>query len=229
MIDKIYHAEDRTLHRPAEIHQDTIRNVLKPSDLILNIMQLESPLSWVEIFGNNHPLEIEIGFGKGGFLVQSCQSFPEKNFLGIETAAKMAEYTAERLAKRNLTNARLLRADAHYVLLRFVVSESVSAVHIYFPDPWPKKRHRKRRLFQVEFLYTLLKILKPEGHVYFATDFQEYFEEVQELFEKFPKFISLDPTDWVNSRPDKAITNYETKYRREGRPIYYALYRKDRF
>ena len=194
--------------------------------IVLEADELPSPLEWPEVFGNSRPVEIEIGFGKGGFLVQATQRFPERNFLGLETAAKMVEYAARRLEKRGIPNVRLLRADAHYFLHRFAQEASVAAFHIYFPDPWPKQRHRKRRLLTPEFLRTAGRVIMPGGQVYFATDFQDYFEQTQDLFSTFPAFQALDPTDWVARRPQEAITNYEVKYHREGRPIYYALYER---
>lgn len=193
-------------------------------DIVLDSGTL--PLEWQKVYGNSRPVEVEIGFGKGGFLVQVAQRFPERNFLGLETAAKMVEYTAGRLQKRSIPNVRLLRADAHYFLHRFVQNASIAAFHIYFPDPWPKRRHHKRRLLTPEFLQTVQRGIVPGGRVYFATDFQEYFAQIQKLFSTFPAFRALDPSDWVARRPQEAITNYEVKYRREGRPIYYALYER---
>ncbi len=194
--------------------------------VVLEAGGLPQPLDWRVVFGNDRPVEIEIGFGKGGFLVQVSQKFPERNFLGLETAAKMVEYAAGRLRKRGIRNVRLLRADAHYFLERFVRDGSVAGFHIYFPDPWPKQRHRKRRLLTPEFCRAVQRVLLPGGRICFATDFQEYFGQVRELFSSFPAFQALDPGDWVTRRPQEAITNYEIKYRREGRPIYYALYER---
>ncbi len=191
------------------------------------ILKPEFPLQkwqWESLFGNPHPVEIEIGFGKGGFLVASSQAYPGRNYLGVETAAKMVEYAAGRLAKRDVTNVRLVCGDAHYTIARAVPERSVSTIHIYFPDPWPKKRHRKRRLLTGEFLPVLAGTLIPGGKIQFATDFQNYFEETVELFASCPAFCARNSNEWIDTRPAECITNYETKYRREGRPIYYALY-----
>jgi len=194
--------------------------------ILLPVDRWPPPWSLKQVFGNDRPVEIEIGFGKGGFLVESSQAYPACNFLGVESAGKMAHYTAQRLAKRGIENVRILFADAHYVLARLVPEAGFSAVHVYFPDPWPKKRHRKRRLLTGEFLEKLEKALQPGGRLHFATDFQDYFEETRSLFSRFPAFKPLDPRSWVESRPERCITNYEVKYRREGRPIYYALYER---
>ncbi|MDW8266265.1 MAG: tRNA (guanosine(46)-N7)-methyltransferase TrmB, partial [Gemmataceae bacterium] len=104
-------------------------------------------LDWSAIFGNTRPVEIEIGFGKGLFLLTASQACPDINFLGIEILRKYQLFTATRLVKRGIGNVRLVRADARDFLRQRVGSESVQAIHIYFPDPWWKKRHWKRRLF----------------------------------------------------------------------------------
>ncbi len=200
-------------------------NLIPIEEVLLDKGSLPRPVDWTRLFGNEHPVEIEIGSGKGGFLVQRSGNFPEHNYLGLEKVWKMAEYTAGRLAKRALRNVRIVPVDAHFFLARHVKDASVAALHVYFPDPWPKKRHQKRRLISDEFLRELRRVLAPDARVHFATDFQDYYEYAGEVFERFPEFEALNPTDWVRSRPEEAITNYEVKYRREGRPIYYALYR----
>src|SRR5439155_12681338 len=110
-----------------------------------------APLSWAHVFGNDHPVEIEVGFGKGLFLLTESQARPGVNFFGIEIVRKYQLFTANRLAKRGLGNVRLACADARVLLRDVVPAASVQAVHVYFPDPWWKKRHHKRRLFTAEF------------------------------------------------------------------------------
>lgn len=194
--------------------------------IVLNPDNLSGPLDWNEVYGSGHPVEIEVGFGKGGFLAASSIQHPGRNFLGLETAAKLVQYAAERLAKRGVENARVACVDAHYFVSRYVPDASVDAYHVYFPDPWPKKRHRKRRVLKEEFLREMLRTLKAGGRLYFATDFQDYFEQATGLFKSFPAFKPLDPAIWLDHRPPECVTNYEVKYRREGRPIYYALYER---
>src|SRR5262249_18402958 len=118
---------------------------------LLSVPETPSPLLWPAIFGNSHPVEIEVGFGKGLFLLTSSQTRPDVNFLGIETERKYQLFAATRMAKRRLTNVRLARADARLFLRDFVASDSCQAIHVYFPDPWWKKRHLKRRVFTPEF------------------------------------------------------------------------------
>src|SRR4051812_3618280 len=108
-------------------------------------------LAWGSIFGNQAPVEIEVGFGKGLFLLTASQERPEVNFFGIEIERKYQLSTANRIAKRHLHNVRLACTDARLFLRDWVEPGSVTAVHVYFPDPWWKKRHHKRRLFTAEF------------------------------------------------------------------------------
>ena len=197
---------------------------LSLSQILLPPDSLPSPWDWESLFGNTHPVEIEIGSGKGGFLIASSEAYPGKNFLGIEKSIKMTRYTAERLGKRSISNIRLVCANAQYILTRMVPDTSVSVIHIYFPDPWPKTRHQKRRLMSPDFLKILRKVLIPGGTIQFATDHQDYYEETKDLFSQSPHFQSLDPGQWIDTRPEECITNYEIKYRRESRPIYYSLY-----
>src|SRR6516225_1892190 len=104
------------------------------------------PLDWRELFGNDHPVEIDVGFGKGLFLLTQGQARPDTNFLGIEIERKYALLTATRIARQNLPNVKLACTDARWFLKERVAEGSVAAVHVYFPDPWWKTRHRKRKL-----------------------------------------------------------------------------------
>ena len=104
-------------------------------------------VAWTEIFGNDHPVELEVGSGKGLFLANAATANPGHNFLGIELARKYARRAAERVAKRNLANVRVVAGDARLFLARYVPPASLRTVHVYFPDPWWKARHKKRRVF----------------------------------------------------------------------------------
>src|SRR5262249_12120294 len=108
--------------------------------------------SWHAIFGNDHPVELEIGFGKGAFLVAAAAAHPETNYVGMEIDWGLLLYVANRLVKRGLGNVRLVQGDAHVIVARSVPSDSLHAIHVYFPDPWWKRRHRKRRLLTTEFV-----------------------------------------------------------------------------
>lgn len=160
--------------------------------------------------------EVEIGFGKGRYLLDRCQAEAGRRFLGIEIAGKYHGILVERARKRGLENFLALRGEAAYLMSAVLPAGFARAVHVYFPDPWPKARHHKRRLFDPENLDLLLGLLAPGGRLWFATDFLDYGELVVELLGRMPGLeIEPHPEPW----PDGARTNYEAKYMEEGRPI----------
>ena len=183
------------------------------------------PIDWSDLFGNGNPVEIEVGFGKGLFLVTNGAAHPEKNYFGIEIVRKYQLYAASRVASRGLMNVKTCCADAKFVLGRFVPAGSVSAVHVFFPDPWWKKRHKKRLLFTPEFAELARLVLVPGGRLHFVTDVQDYFEWVTGTLAAMPGFRSLPPPE--ENQPSHGLdylTNFERKFRQEGRPIYRSLY-----
>ena len=179
-----------------------------------------APLSWPAVFGNDHPVEIEVGFGKGLFLLTASQERPAVSFFGIEIVRKYQLFTANRLAKRNLQNVRVACADAREFLRDYVQAGSVQAVHVYFPDPWWKKRHHKRRLFTADFAASCARVLQPGGRLEVMTDVEEYFGVMQELLAQQPRLRLLPETE----RGGEYRTNFERKYRQAGKPIYGASY-----
>jgi tRNA (guanine-N7-)-methyltransferase len=196
-------------------------DVLAP--YLLAVPEQPGPLAWPAIFGNEHPVEVEVGFGKGLFLLTSSQALPQVNFLGIEVFRKYQLHTATRLAKRGLTNVRLVCGDARTFLAGHVAAESIQAVHVYFPDPWWKKRHVKRRLFQPDFAVTCERILRCGGRLHVVTDVESYFEHIVETLMHHTR-LRRQPPEPTNEHD--CLTNFERKYRLEGRPIYRASYVK---
>ena len=203
---------------------------------VVPLSELDAPVDWQLLFGNTYPVEIEIGCGKGRFLLEASKRHPKVNYIGVERAQKYVEVTRERFEKhirhfrvdRNsgtFSNVRLVRTDANYFLTRYVPEMSVQAYHIYFPDPWPRKRQLKRRIFRnQDFLEALTRTLKSEGgRLYIVTDHAEYFQEIQEWLTGLSVLRAID----ADLRPDSDIvTNYEMKYVLEGRPIYRVMYEK---
>src|SRR3954462_13317885 len=121
-------------------HMQT-KHELIPEPVGLDVDALPRPIDWSELFGNDHPVEIEIGTGKGTFLVEQARARPEVNFLGIEWARWFWRYASDRLRRHNCVNARTVRAEAAFFLAEYVKEASLDVLHIYFPDPWPKARH----------------------------------------------------------------------------------------
>lgn len=160
--------------------------------------------------------EVEIGFGKGRYLLRRAALEPAGRFLGIEIAGEYFRLVARRVARRRLANVVLLEGEAQYLAGAVLPRAFASAVHIYFPDPWPKLRHHRRRLFAPDSLDLVQGLLAPGGRLFFATDFLAYGEEVRELLVSLPGArVAVHEGPW----PDGARTNYEAKYLVEGRPI----------
>lgn len=178
--------------------------------------ELSAPLSLDALVPGEGPWEIEIGFGKGRYLLSRAEDRPELRFLGIEMARAYYRLACRRMERRSLHNLALVHGEALFVLAAVLPSGFASAVHVYFPDPWPKLRHHKRRLFDPETVDLVLRLLRPGGYLFFATDHLEYGGVVQEILESHPQTrVSEQSGPW----PDGARTNYEAKYEAEGRPI----------
>jgi tRNA (guanine-N7-)-methyltransferase len=182
--------------------------------------RLPRPIDWGALFGNEHSVEMEIGMGKGTFMTEQAKARPEVNFFGIEWAMWFWKYASDRLRRNGCTNARTVRAEALYFLREFVADASISVLHVYFPDPWPKKRHHKRRLVTGAFMEQVGRILAPGGRLQLVTDHADYFEQMREVVGK----SALEVVEY--NRPGSAGegefvgTNFERKYAREGRPFY---------
>jgi tRNA (guanine-N7-)-methyltransferase len=186
-----------------------------------------APLHWPAVFGNDHPVEVEVGFGKGLFLLTEAQARPGVNFLGVEVARKYQLFTAARLAKRGLGNVRLAMGDARSFLRDFVAAASVRAVHVYFPDPWWKKRHAKRRVFTPEFVAQCERVLRGGGRLSVATDVAEYFAVITDLVAQRPRLRLLPPpAPGAPAHDLDYLTNFERKFRKEGKAIHRAAYEK---
>jgi tRNA (guanine-N7-)-methyltransferase len=187
----------------------------------------EERLDLAPLFGNQNPIEVEVGFGKGLFLVTAAQAQPETNFLGIEIERAYQLFTATRVAKRKLVNVRLVKADARTFFHDYLADHSVQAVHVYFPDPWWKRRHRKRRVFTPEFARECGRVLRRGGRLHVATDVDEYFEEIGRLVAEVAALRPLPRMDWKELSADADyMTNFERKSRQQGRPICRALYER---
>ena len=184
------------------------------------------PIDWATLFGNCNPVEVEVGFGKGLFLLTSALDAPSVNFFGIEIVRKLQLYTATRMAVRNLTNVRLACSDAQPFMDVCIPDASVQAVHVYFPDPWWKKRHKKRRVFTSEFAAGAARILHSGGHLSIATDVEEYFGVMMKIVEELPTFRLISQSIDATKPEKEHLTNFERKAHEQGRAVYRALYQK---
>lgn len=174
------------------------------------------PFDPASFFGRRAPLEVEIGSGKARFLIASAQAGADRDYLGIERSLSYYRLCRERLARTQLPNVRIVRSDGRIFVESALAPASVAAFHIYFPDPWPKKKQKKRRLLDGIFLDLLGTRLEPGGTLRIATDHPDYGRSLGPLLETVP---SLERIEWT-SLPAPAPTHYELKYSREGRPIW---------
>jgi tRNA (guanine-N7-)-methyltransferase len=183
-----------------------------------------TPIDWAALFGDDRPVEFEVGSGKGLFLANAARAHPDRNFLGVEISAKYARLAAERLARQGIANARVWSGDVREVLRR-VPDRSLRAVHVYFPDPWWKKRHKKRRVFNEALVAEIARTLQIGGELHVASDVEEYFGLIRELIAASPPFRERPAPTAEEPRHDlDYLTNFERKYRLEGRSIYRAAY-----
>ena len=174
-----------------------------------------------DLFANPGPLEIEVGSGKGLFLETVSAEHPGRNFLGIEIASKYARFAAARLARRQCKNAVVVAGDAQLLFQRRLVAGSVQAVHVYFPDPWWKKRHRKRRVMNKSFLEHVVRVLQPAGELHFWTDVLEYYEATLELLTEIPQLEGPFPVSPRKAEHDMDYrTHFERRVRLNEDPVY---------
>lgn len=178
------------------------------------------------MFANQRPVELEIGSGKGLFLSNIAGRQPETNFLGIEIVHKYAAHAAARIAKTGASNAVMISGDAGPIVKDRMVNQSLEAIHVYFPDPWWKKRHRKRRVVSRDSILQFARVIRPGGRFHFWTDVLDYFEDTIELIAEIaPQFgvPFAEPED-----PSEHDLDFKTHFERRSRqheiPVYRVRY-----
>lgn len=202
--------------------------ILPPEERVSREIILEEstkPLDLAEVFGNDNPVEFEIGIGKGLFLMHSALQNPDRNYMGIEIRRKYLVKAKERAEKRPLENIRFITGEAFSFMEEYLAPESLSVIHIYYPDPWPKKRHHKRRLLSPEFMALVDRTLKPGGLLLIATDHKDYWEWMNEVLDNQSYLQPCEKLPEAREGTD-GLTNYEIKYVAEGRELYSCGYQK---
>lgn len=177
---------------------------------------------WSTLFGNNQPVEIEIGPGTGAFLLSIAAERPERNYFAIEHSHSRAVHLEAAVATRNLCNVRILHGDAACVVDTLIPPASVVAYHIYFPDPWWKRRHQRRRLFTPDFARALTRTLAPMGHIHVATDVDDVFTLMRATLDANRTFAELANVP----SPRTTVTNFERKGLARGAAIHQATFVK---
>lgn len=225
-----------------------VRNIHRELDLTGRLLSFDDlPQPWDggrALFGEARPLEVEMGSGKGLFLRRATADRPEHNFLGIEVAYKYARFAAANLVRDGRENACMAACDGLRVFREVLPDASVAAVHVYFPDPWWKARHRKRRVLNEAFLTDVGRVLPPGGELHFWTDVREYFETTLELIAGMQRGeiapeeegatprrcppLPLEGPHEVAEPPSEHDLDYHTHFerrtRKNGEPVYRSLF-----
>ena len=196
---------------------------MDPGRAVLDLGSVSLPLSGREVFGTSVPLEVELGIGKGRFLLEWAAAHPEVGLIGVERVRKYLRIVASRVARRGLSNVKLVHTTAEDLLFRCLAEGSVSAVHVYFPDPWPKKRHQKRRFFRPSNAARLADVLAPEGLLRVKTDHDGYAAVIREVLASERRLAPLAAEGGFEGIPE---SHYEIKYGRESRKVYRFAFRR---
>jgi tRNA (guanine-N7-)-methyltransferase len=185
------------------------------------------PPTWLEIFGNANPVEVEIGPGKGAFLLALARNHLKRNFFGVELSKRRAFRLARLIERDGPANVIVIHADVTCLVRTMMWPESVVAYHLYFPDPWWKSRHHRRRLFREDFTIALTRTLAPGGTIFLASDVREYFAKIVRQFAAIPELVQFPwERDHMTRKGKPILTDFERKYRETGRAIFYARFRK---
>jgi tRNA (guanine-N7-)-methyltransferase len=166
-----------------------------------------APLDLETIYGRSGPIEVDLGCGDGSFLVKMAEANPARDFLGIERLVGRVRSARRKIMQRELTNARVLRVESSYAVQRMLPADSVALFHLMFPDPWPKRRHWRRRVVTEDFFASIHRALAPHGLLRIATDQTDYFREIERLAGQSTQFvISSDP------EPQRAPSTFEKRF-----------------
>ncbi len=188
--------------------------------ILLEDLPVSAPLDLPGLFGNSRPVELEIGSGKGTFLLARAEARGELNFLGIDWARAYCAYAADRVRRAALTNVRLLCADAADCVRRRLAERSLWRMHIHFPDPWPKRRHRRRRLIQPAFVAAARRCLAIGGQLIIVTDHLDYYRQIQAVLAGASGLAAVPLPQMSDKDGELVGSNFERKYIAQGRPFY---------
>jgi tRNA (guanine-N7-)-methyltransferase len=192
-----------------------------PPSLILRPQSYVERIDLGQIFPTVRPLEVELGSGDGSFLVEWARLHPEHNFIGVERLLGRLRKLDRKGRRAGLTDLRAVRLEASYFMEYLLPAASVQAFHVYFPDPWPKRKHRKHRLVNSHFTEVAAKILVPGGVVWLRTDDADYFAQMTEVFGANPSFIAMETPDELSG----VVTDFEREFHARGVATLRAAYR----
>jgi tRNA (guanine-N7-)-methyltransferase len=191
-----------------------------PQNLIIELRSILEPLNVEEYFQKAQPLEIELGCGDASFLLNYAQAHPERNFIGVERLGGRIRKLDRKGRRAGLTNLRGVRIESGYFLEYLVPPQSATALHIYFPDPWPKRKHLKNRFINERFPAIAQRVLQPGGIVYLRTDHADYFEQMESVFAAATNFRPIETPEELSS----VLTDFEAEFLKQGLKTNRAAY-----
>ena len=192
-----------------------------------NFLDIDTRPDWEELFGNRNPLNLEIGFGVGNFIIEMGIREPNENFIGIDFYHKGIRKVITRIAKYEIYNARIVYGDAKEKLPLLFAPEELNRIYINFPDPWPKKRHHKRRLIKPDFIKVLAEKLRCDGEIHIATDHEAYAMEILGFFKKDQLLKNKNGLGtFLFQKEGVPKSKYEKKFINAGERIFYLEYKK---
>lgn len=188
----------------------------------LSLADLSAPMDYAVLFGRGAPVELEVGSGRGDFLVRYAATRPDLNLIGVERKLTVLRRAEHKVRYVKAPNIALVHAEIRHLLDEYITPGSLYAVHIYFPDPWPKKRHAKRRVLREGMPELLARALRPGGHLHIRTDVEPYYAAILDLMQACPQFVPSQPPAAL----EPIRTAYEDKFLRHGKAIYRASYER---
>ncbi len=231
---------DTALEAPADVvHPRRIRSFVRRTGRVSGAQQKaldtlsehfivpynEAALDYAQLFGNDHPVIFEIGFGMGETTAHIATHLPERNFIGVEVHVPGVGALLKRIEEQQISNLRIVHHDAVEVLQHMIAPNSLAGVHIFFPDPWHKKKHNKRRLIQNPFIQFLVSRIAPGGYLHCATDWQEYAEQMLEVLTAEPALQNT--AAGFAPRPDyRPVTKFEARGLRLGHGVWDVVFTK---
>jgi tRNA (guanine-N7-)-methyltransferase len=203
------------------MHSETVSAAQTAESLIYALPSILERIELKELFPQVQPLEVELGCGDGSFLARYAGQHPEHNFIGVERLLGRLRKTCRKGFRAGLSNVRGVRIESSYFLEFLLPRHSVSALHLYFPDPWPKRKHRRFRLVNERFPLVAAQALVPGGVVYLRTDDEDYFKQMSEVFAAAAGFKPMETPEELSG----VVTDFEREFNAKGIPTRRAAYR----
>lgn len=189
-----------------------MNSLVAPKNLNIELRSILEPLNIAEYFPTVQPLEVELGCGDASFLVNHAKAHPERNFIGVERLGGRIRKLDRKGRRAGLTNLRGVRIESGYFLEFLLPRKSAAALHIYFPDPWPKRKHLKNRFINERFLEIAQRVLAPGGIVYLRTDHEDYFEQMITVFAASTAFRPVETPKELSA----VLTDFEEDFQKQG-------------